>query len=212
MATIRYEPVLAQIETIFLPVSVTAAAGSAGVAIASTAASSKVRVENQSRTTPVEYKVGAGAWNSIDPRDSGDADLAVDLSKSQLFLRKGSAAADAPVDVFIDEPKGIYVQGTSAEWELGEGAAGKLFTTRPLTAADDGKVFEVAANATATVPADLGETFACMFDVVGGTLSIARSGAATLNGAATTLTRTAQMVALRKRLTGAPNDHSVTGF
>lgn len=63
-------------------------------------------------------------------------------------------------------------------------------TSRALTSADNGKTLECTATITLTVPSGLPAGFACVI-IPSGTTSIASSGGALLNGATTTLTRTA---------------------
>lgn len=69
----------------------------------------------------------------------------------------------------------------------------RVTSSRALTATDNGCVLDCADGITLTVPdtlVDPGFQCKCVVDA-GGTISVARSGTATLNGAATTLTRSA---------------------
>lgn len=66
----------------------------------------------------------------------------------------------------------------------------QVATSRALTSADNGRVLEATATVTLTVPAGLPAGFRCVV-VPSGTTSVAFSGAATGNGAATTITRAA---------------------
>lgn len=76
----------------------------------------------------------------------------------------------------------------------GEGGAGSVpaavAASRSLSNADNGKVLECATTLTLTLPAGLEPGFACVV-IPNGTTSIAVSGGASINGAATTLTRAA---------------------
>lgn len=60
--------------------------------------------------------------------------------------------------------------------------------SRTITAADNGCTLECTATLTLTVPEGLPPAFSCAV-IPSGTTSVARSGAALLNGAGTTLTR-----------------------
>lgn len=68
----------------------------------------------------------------------------------------------------------------------------QVTASRALTAADNGRTLAVAAGLTITVPAGLPLTFGVLIQPLlwnGGSISVASSGGALLNGATTTLTR-----------------------
>lgn len=68
-------------------------------------------------------------------------------------------------------------------------------TSRTLNVGDNGATLEVTATATLTVPDGLPDNFFCHVAPTTGTTSVARATTATLNGAATTLTRAAATAA-----------------
>lgn len=89
-------------------------------------------------------------------------------------------------------PYARYMSNGSAWLEVPEPnpVAIQVATSRALTSADNGRVLEATATVTLTVPAGLPAGFRCVV-IPSGTTSVAFSGAATGNGAATTITRAA---------------------
>lgn len=71
------------------------------------------------------------------------------------------------------------------------GARTPVTTSRDITAADNGLLLTPTGTLTLTIPAGLSPMPSFTVDCpASGTVSVARSGGATLNGAGTTLTRT----------------------
>jgi len=125
-----------------------------------------------------------------------------------------------PGEQFTRQDDGIPVTlsgvGPAAAFAV-DGAGNSSTTTavassRALTAADNGNTLECAAGITVTVPAGLGANFGVAIEVPAGTVSIASSGGALLNGATTTLTRASTniMFAIVARAS-ATDSYSVTG-
>ncbi len=76
----------ADVEVTPLTVAVTAAPGSAGVAVAYSLASSAVTVTNTSLACDVQYKVDSGAWMELERNDGKE--LQINLASSALYLRR----------------------------------------------------------------------------------------------------------------------------
>lgn len=113
-----------------------------------------------------------------------------------LLDSAGRLAGMAPTDGeaallarFATNATGVI--GVAAPGGAVQGASVSVATSRALTAADDGCVIECTAGGlTITVPAGLPTNFGCVV-VPNGTTTVASSGGALINGATTSLTRTA---------------------
>ncbi|MCE3605826.1 SGNH/GDSL hydrolase family protein [Massilia sp. P8910] len=91
----------AEVETTAVSVAVTAAPGSAGIAVAYALPSSSVMITNTSGSTDVQYQVGAAAWKALE-RNSGIA-LQINMSTETLKLRRavwegGTCSAELVID------------------------------------------------------------------------------------------------------------------
>lgn len=89
-----------------------------------------------------------------------------------------------------DARTGLVVDGVT--YPLSGAAATATPLSAPLTvsSADDGKVYESTTAVTVTIPQNLSPKPVVVFIPKGGTITVAVTGAATINGAATSLTRT----------------------
>ena len=103
------ETLVTRVQTTIIVESVSALTGSAGAAINSSLASVRVRLRNKSQSVPIEYRIGTGAWNLLLHRVDSDQSFPVDLSTTQVFLRKGAVSTDVvSVEVGIDSAAGLY--------------------------------------------------------------------------------------------------------
>jgi hypothetical protein len=89
------------VETLILSQDVTALPGSAGTAIASSAASSAVTIANTSPSAQVEYKLNAGTWIRLN-RSAGIA-ITANLASDVIYLRRatydgGLASVECSID------------------------------------------------------------------------------------------------------------------
>lgn len=101
---------------------------------------------------------------------------------------------------------------TQFQASVSGGAAVTVGSSRALTSADNGALLEATATVTLTVPVGLPAGFACVV-IPSGTTSVASSGGALLNGATTTLTRSAAsnaMFAIQAR-SSASDSYVVSG-
>lgn len=136
-------------------------------------------------------------------------------SLQAAFSNPATGSTANVIDSTTGGVTGYRYGGSTLGWVSTTGGGSATRTLIPasytLASTDNGKVLETTGG-TVTVPASLGVNFSCVIDVVSGTVNVARSGAATLNGAATTLTRASrQMFSVNQCLTGSPNDYTVTG-
>jgi hypothetical protein len=96
---------MALIEAVITPtvstVQVTSAAGAAGQALSSTPSSSIALANNDVGQNSLEYKVGAGAWQTL---SSGQGvSLPIDLSATAVLVRKGtSTTASVPLTLTVN--------------------------------------------------------------------------------------------------------------
>lgn len=129
------------------------------------------------------YRVSTGGVATVTAAYGAPAGVTTVTASTQDF---GPYTANAKLRVDA-------VTGTASYRLLdaaGDGDAVPVTASRALTPADDGKTLECTTTVTLTVPAGLNSGFGCAV-IPSGTTSIARSGGALLNGAGTTLTRTA---------------------
>lgn len=92
-------------------VQVTSAMGSAGQALAATPSAS-IDLSRGNFGGPVQYKVGSGAWVTLDTNDG--VNLAVDLSVATVMLRKGTTnAAAIPVQLKVNVLNGSQASGVN---------------------------------------------------------------------------------------------------
>lgn len=107
---------MALIEAVITPtvstVQVTSAAGGAGQALSSTPSSSISLSNNDAGRNPVQYKVGAGAWETL--ATGQGVTLGVNLAVTTVNLRKaGSTAASVPVTLTVNAVTDTQVGGAS---------------------------------------------------------------------------------------------------
>ncbi len=143
-------------------------------------------------------------WQRGDTQDVSD-----DLARLLVTQRRAEyvAAPAAPADWLVPVMKKVD--------EVGQGSVAALpvavTASRDLTAADNGAVLECAAAVTLTLPTGLPAGFACVV-VPSGTTSIASRGGVLINGATTTVSRSASsnvMFAIQARI--AENSFIVSG-
>lgn len=105
------QPIEAIVTSLPSVVQVTATVGGAGQALAATPSSS-IALALGSFGGPVQYKVGAGAWTTLD-RNQG-INLPIDLNVTAVLLRKGTPTTAAiPVQVTINSLKSNQVDGAN---------------------------------------------------------------------------------------------------
>lgn len=93
--------ITAEVESTPLAVAVTGAPGSAGVALAHSAASSSLLMTNNSTAAAIQYKIGTGPWETL-VRQAG-VTLPTNLAVTPLYLRRGTYDGGvATVDLVID--------------------------------------------------------------------------------------------------------------
>lgn len=124
------------------------------------------------------------------------------------YIRRGANLFDAATGARVG-----YIDNNGNEALVeGGGNTTTVATSRALTAADNGATLECTATVSLTVPAGLPANFGCAV-MPFGTTSVVSGGGTLLNGATTTLTRTAAsngMFAITARASVA-NSYVVTG-
>lgn len=92
-------PVTGQTTTAPNKLAIAAAFGSAGVALADSTDSTSVEVINDNTSSPIEYQVGAGIWNTLLPFQS--AQLEISLASTTLQLRRGYNATSGSATINV---------------------------------------------------------------------------------------------------------------
>ncbi|NHZ93541.1 hypothetical protein F2P45_31745 [Massilia sp. CCM 8733] len=102
----------AEVDTASLSVAVTAAPGSAGIAVAYALASSSVMIANTSLGATVQYKVGSGAWLEIPVYSA--VPVEVNLSYEQIMLRRARFdGGECSVRIDVDSVPRIRAGGST---------------------------------------------------------------------------------------------------
>lgn len=169
-------PVEAQTSTQLLALAVTSAYGGDGEQVANTTASRTVSLLNTG-DWPIEYRINAGSWVVLDAQKGKT--LSLDLSASQLHLRKGFTADVCSVLLEIEALTGDYVVANDVVAFGGGGGAAAFtdLTDVPAAYTDQGGrvvVVNPSEDGLATDPAELGHVFLQAGDsddasVIGGT-------------------------------------------
>lgn len=103
------QPIEAVISTATSVVQVSAAVGGAGQALTATPSAS-IDLATTSYGGPVQYKVGAGAWLTLD-REQG-VNLPINLAVTAVLLRKATpVGADVPVTLSVNTVSGNQASG-----------------------------------------------------------------------------------------------------
>ena len=132
---------------------------------------------------------GGGSWGSITGTLSAQTDLQTALNaKAALASPALTGIPTAPTAAVGTSTTQLATTAFVAAVIPTE--ATLVGTTRALTNSDNGKILECTTTVTLTVPTGLTAGFSCIV-IPSGTTSIASSGGALLNGATTTVTRTA---------------------
>lgn len=172
----------------------------------STAPGATIYVVDQQDLTPATYVTGT--TTTFGPYATTQNLTLTCTSVAGFYDTTSTPASGGLLPVYIDPNTGSLVS------EAGNSLSGVITvaTSRALTAADNGATLECTATVTLTVPEGLPAGFGCAV-IPSGTTSVARSGAALLNGAGTTLTRAAAsnaMFAITARAS-AVDSYVVTG-